>query len=467
MSKKPEDKALFSRRDFLKLSGQAAMFLPLTTLVGCNARSSGNHASAATTAPVLVPYTGTDDQLLEDMERTAFQFFWDQAYPGTGLVKDRTHANDTDTYFASSIAAVGFGLAALCIGDARGYQSNTSIRARVVTTLNFLLNNAEQHEGFFYHFLNWTSGKRIWSSELSSIDSAILMCGVLTARQYFAYDPQIYDTASQLYTNVNWPWMLNGGTTLSMGWKPESGFLSSRWSHYCELMMIYLLGIGSPTFPLSPDTWDAWTRPTYTYQGITYISAGDPLFTHQYSQAFFDFRNQHDAYADYFQNSAKATQAHKLFCMSLSGKYKDYSDSLWGISASDSVNGYVVWGGPPSKGPIDGSVVPCAPAGSLPFAYNDCVKALRTMRSYPRAWTRYGYTDAFNPLTGFYNADVLGIDLGISMVMAENQRTGLVWKYFMQNYEAGHAMQLVGFTKNTAATRAGRTEPAQALVATV
>ena len=436
----------YSRREFLNLSARIGALLPLAALTGCNA--CGGHSTAAA-SPTLPAFTGTDEQLLDDLERTAFRFFWDQAYPSTGLVKDRTHANDSDTYFGCSIAAVGFGLTALCIGDSRGYGLTADIRARVKTTLTTIANTAQGNQGFFYHFLNWTNGERIWSSELSSIDTAILICGVLTARQYFSTDSEIVGLATQIYNNVNWPWMLNGGNTLSMGWKPESGFLSARWSHYCELMMLYLLGIGSTTYPLPPATWQAWSRPKYTFQGITYISSGDPLFTHQYSHAWFDFRNKHDAHADYFQNSVNATMAHKLFCISLQNKYSDYSADLWGITASDSINGYVAWGGPPATGPIDGSIVPCAAAGSLPFLYKDCVHVLRTVRAnYPKAWSRYGYTDAFNPLKNWYNADVLGIDLGISLLMAENHRTGFVWDYFMKNPEVQNAMQLAGFTPN-------------------
>jgi hypothetical protein len=288
------------------------------------------------------------------------------------------------------------------------------------------------------------------SSEVSSIDTSLLLCGVLTARQHFNANAQIVSLATQFYNRVNWPWMLNGGTTLSMGWLPESGFIAARWNHYCELMMIYLLGIGSPTYPLSPNTWQAWTRPLYTYQGISYISGGDPLFTHQYSHAWFDFRNKHDAYADYFQNSVKATQAHKLFCLSLQSQFPDYVDALWGITSSDSANGYVAWGGPPAMGPIDGTVVPCAAGGSVPFDSVDCLKVLRNMRgNFAQGWGKYGFTDAFNPLTNWWNSDVLGIDQGITMLMAENQRTGFVWSTFMANPEAQTAMQLAGFTANS------------------
>jgi hypothetical protein len=290
------------------------------------------------------------------------------------------------------------------------------------------------------------TGQRVGTSEVSSIDTSILLCGVLMARAYFQ-DAQIEDLATKIYNRVEWPWMLNGGPAFSMGWQPESGFLNNRWDHYCELMMIYLLGIGSPTNPVSSDTWTAWSRPTITFQGLTYISGNDPLFTHQYSHAWFDFRNKKDAYANYFDNSVTATKAHKLFCLSLASQFNDYSDNLWGITASDYAGGYTAWGGPPPQGPIDGSVVPCATGGSLPFVYADCIRVLRTIRTTyaAKAWGLYGFVDAFNPLTGWYDADVLGIDLGITMLMAENQRSGLVWNTFMKNAEPVAAMQKVGF----------------------
>ena len=432
-----------TRRQFLSRAGKVLLAAPLVSVPLFEACSGTKSAPATTTSTT---YQGTDEQLLEEIERAAFRFFWEQAHPQTGLIKDRASVSGTDTYDVASIASIGFGLTALCIADSRGYMASDDVKARVKLTLNSMLNMAAGYNGFFFHFLDWSNGKRMWSSELSSIDTSVLMCGVLTARQYFINDPDIPDLATQLYDAVNWPWMQNNGDALSMGWKPESGFLTTRWDHYCELMMIYLLGIGSTTYPLSPDTWNSWTRPVYTYSGYTYISAGDPLFTHQFSHAWFDFRKQRDAYTNYFDNSVTATKAHKAFCQSLRVTYSDYSDSLWGITASDSLQGYTAWGGPPATGQIDGSVVPCAPGGSIPFQYGDCMKVLRNIRnSYPTAWTRYGYTDVFNPLKNWYNPDVIGIDVGITMLMAENQRTGFVWKYMMQNPEAVKAMQLAGF----------------------
>jgi len=430
-----------SRREVLRICGIGLLASPLATLSGCEKRAPRSFVE-----PAGAPYEGTDEQLLDEIERATFHFFWDEASQKTGQVKDRALANGNDSRMMSSIAATGFGLVGLCIGEQRGYGKSAEILERVRKTLRFLANDLPNEHGFFFHFVHMETGQRWEKCELSSIDTSLLLCGVLTARQYFA-DQEIKDLATKIYERVDWPWMLNGGSTLSMGWTPESGFLNARWEHYCELMMIYLLAIGSPTHPLPASSWDAWTRPKIQYQGIEYISGNDPIFTHQYSQAWYDFRNKRDAYADYFENSVKATKAHKLFCLSLREKFPDYSENLWGISASDYVGGYTAWGGPPPQGPIDGSIVPCATGGSLPFLFEDCMRVLRNLRGRYRekAWVKYSFVDAFNPLTGWYDADVLGIDLGITMLMAENHHSGFVWNTFMKNSEAQSAMQKVGF----------------------
>jgi hypothetical protein len=379
------------------------------------------------------------------MEKAIFNFFWEQASSATGQVKDRSFVSGgNDNRTVASIAATGFGLTALCIGHNRGYGDAAQIQTRVATTLDYLLNHLTHVNGFFYHFIDMNTGDRAFNSEVSSIDTSMLLCGVLMCRQYFA-DAQIQGMATQIYERVNWPWMLNGGATFSMGWTPESGFITSRWDTYSELMMIYLLAIGSTANPVPASFWDAFTRPSITYRGITYITnLNAPLFIHQYSHAWFDFRNKSDAYTNYFNNSVMATQAHKLFCLSLQGQFADYQSNLWGITASDSRNGYVVWGGPPQMGPIDGSVVPCAPGGSLAFLFSDCIAVLRNIRDkYPQAWQRYGFVDAFNPLTGWYDSDVIGIDLGITMLMAENKRSQLVWNTFMTSPEVQAAFSAV------------------------
>jgi hypothetical protein len=431
-----------TRRELLGYAAKAGLTFPAVGLA-TGILSCGGGASGPSPSPSPPPVS--DDEFLDEIERAAFQFFWEQASATTGLVKDRGYAaGGSDNRPVASIASTGFGLTALCIGHNRGYGDPTQIQERVATTLSYLLNQFADVNGFFFHFVDMNTGARAWSSEVSSIDTSILLCGVLTCRQYFQ-DPQIQSMAGQIYERVNWPWMLNGGTTFSMGWTPESGFIAARWDTYSELMMIYLLAIGSTTFPVTPTSWDAFARPTLTYQGLTYITnMSAPLFIHQYSHAWFDFRNKSDHYTNYFNNSVTATQAHKLFCQSLQGQFSDYESNLWGITASDSANGYTVWGGPPSMGPIDGSIVPCATGGSVAFATSDCLTVLRNIRAkYPLAWKRYGFVDAFNPLTGWYDGDVIGIDLGITMLMAENQRTGFVWESFMTNPEANSAFQAV------------------------
>ena len=387
-----------------------------------------------------------DEAFLDDLERQGCLYFWEQASAKTGQILDRARKDlggHRDRRLEASIASTGFGLTALCIADRRGYLPHAQIVERVKTTLEWHLNIMPEVHGFFYHFTNIETGKRVHDAELSSIDTSLLLCGILTARAYFE-DERIQSLAQQIYERVDWPWMLNGGNTFSMGWKPGSGFLRARWKDYCELMMIYLLAIGSPTHAVAPEYWNHFTRPVIHYKGYDYISGDDPLFTHQYSQAWYDFRDKRDAYADYFANSVTATRAHKAFCLSYP---KWYSEDYWGITASDSVGGYAAWGGPPAQGPLDGTVVPSAAAGSLAFLPADCLSVLRAMRSKwgKQAWGRYGFVDAFHPAANWYDPDVLGIDQGISVLMAENLRSELVWSTFMRNPESVSAMQRAGF----------------------
>jgi hypothetical protein len=308
----------------------------------------------------------------------------------------------------------------------------------------------ENVHGFYYHFIHYHTGERQWLSELSSIDTAIFICGVLNVRQYFSNDPELVQLATKIYERVDYKWMLNNQTTLSMGWKPESGFLEDSWNRYCELMMLVLQAIGSPTHPIPAELWNAFTRESYTYEGLTYIQTTAPLFIHQFSHAWYDFRGLHDNYTDYFENSVIATKAHKLFCLNISDEFPSYNENFWGITASDSIGGYHAWGGPPRQGPIDGSVVPCAPAGSIPFLPEETIAVLRNIRdNYPNAWKRYGYIDAFNPLNNWYNPDVIGIDVGITMLMAENYRSELIWKYYMKDPQVLASMKAASFVPNT------------------
>jgi hypothetical protein len=267
--------------------------------------------------------------------------------------------------------------------------------------------------------------------------------------------------ANTLYNRVDWNWLLHGEKTLSMGWTPEHGFIKARWDSYSELMMVYLLGIGSPANIMSKTNWDAWTRTYFEFNGIRYIGSHAPLFVHQYSHAWFDFRGKRDKYADYFVNSVIATKVHELWCLELAREFPDYTEDLWGITASDSSRGYAVWGGPPAMGPLDGSIVPCAAGGSLPFLPEATLRVLRTIytKYQERAWHRYGFVDAFNPLTNWYSQDVLGIDAGIMMLMAENARTGFVWEHFMKSDIAKNGLARAGFQAIAPETPAAVTSP--------
>jgi len=302
------------------------------------------------------------------------------------------------------------------------------------------------HRGFFYHFANINTGERLWDSEVSSVDTAILLCGVLACAEHFV-DNGVRSLAHAVFNRVDWHWLSMDTRLLPHGWMPDVGFLPYRWDGYSELMMMYLLGLGSSSYALPQETWDAWKRTTFEYDGLKYIGSFAPLFVHQYSQAWFDFRGKRDKYADYFENSITATDVHRRFCLELGKQFPDYSDELWGITASDSQYGYVAWGGPPEMGPIDGSVVPSAAGGSLPFLSQATLRVLRNIRARygVGAWSKYGFVNAFNPLKGWYDTDVVGIDTGITLVMAENLRTGFVWDTFMKSPEAQRGMERAGF----------------------
>lgn len=410
-----------------------------------------NHADAiGSRSSRLSP---VDDALLEDLSRRSFRFFWEQTNARTGLVLDRARADGSKHLpgrrYVASIAATGFGLTAICIAHERRWLPPDLARERVRTTLRFLLHRAPHKRGWFPHFMDARTGKRIWRSEYSSIDTALLLAGVLTTRAHFRDDAEIDRLATALYNRVDFRWMLaEHPSLLSHGWKPESGFLKPRWDTYSEHLILNLLAIGSPTRPIPAAAWRAWRRDLTTYAGYTYVSGG-VLFTHQFSHAWIDFRDRYEdrfPHTNYFQNSVVATRAHRRFCLDLAGKFPGYEPDVWGITASDSRRGYVAWGGPPADPAIDGSVVPCAVAGSLMFTPDIVLPALRRMRDAfgTRVYGRYGFVDAFHPVDGWTNPDVIAIDLGITLLSAENLRTGFVWHTFMRNKEISSALDECG-----------------------
>ena len=396
-----------------------------------------------------------DQAFLEDLSHRSFQYFWEQANPHTGLVPDRARMDGSPLEEShrdvASVAATGFGLTALCIAAERKWITSEQARERVRSTLRFFGHKAFHKQGWFYHWMDAKTGDRRWQSEVSSIDTALLLGGILTARQCFRNDAEIVRLATKIYERVDFRWMLNGhATLLSHGWKPETGFLKPRWDTYSEDAILYLLAIGSPAHPVSPSSWYAFWRDRYRYEGYAYFTTiGVPLFMHQYSHAWIDFRGRREIKGDridYFENSINATMAHRAFCINLSREFPGYGPNIWGITASDSAKGYLAWGGPPRDPAIDGTVVPSAAGGSLMFTPELSIAALRTMKDKygPRVYVKYGFIDAFNPNTGWIDRDVIGINAGIILLSAENLRTGNVWRWFMLNREIPHAMKRIG-----------------------
>jgi hypothetical protein len=390
-----------------------------------------------------------DDILLDELQRSAFRFFEEQADPRTGLVRDRARSDGSPSEGKASIAASGFALSAWAVATQRGWVSRDRALSQVRKSLQFLADKAPRKHGFFYHFMEMGTGERAWKCELSPIDTGLFFAGAIMAREYFS-DPEITLLVNRLIGDMDWEWFLNDGQTLSMGWHDEEGFSRYRWDQYSEATMLSFLGMGAIARPLPKEYWDAWARrPIGTYAGLHFIE-GPQLFIHQFSHAYVDFRFLRDAYADYFHNSVLASLAQRQFCIDLRKQFPSWGDRLWGITSSDSVDGYKAWGGPPrtlDANALDGTIVPCAAAGSVPFVPGEAMTTLRYMRTAygDQIWGRYGFVDAFNPETGWVDSDVIGIDLGITLLQAENARTGLIWAVFMQAPEVQRALARAGF----------------------
>jgi hypothetical protein len=404
------------------------------------------------------------EPFLDDLQQRSFRYFWEQADPNTGLVPDRARMDGSalppSHQNVASIAATGFGLTGICIAVDRNWIDKPAALERTRNTLRFFDARAFNQRGWFYHWLDAKTGERRWNSEVSSIDTALLMAGILTVRQCFREDPEIVRLADKIYRRVDFRWMLNGDPLLlSHGWRPETGFLRPRWDTYSEDTILYLLAIGSPSHSISPRAWYALWKDRYRYAGHAYFTTiGVPLFMHQYSHAWVDYRGRKETRGDridYFENSVQATLAHRLFCINLAHAFPGYGPDVWGITASDSAKGYLAWGGPPHNPAIDGTVVPSAAGGSLMFTPELSVRALRKMREKygDKIYGRYGFVDAFNPNNGWVNPDVIGIDQGIILLSAENARTGNVWRWFMKNAEIPRAMRLVGLLEYKAGKR--------------
>lgn len=382
----------------------------------------------------------SDDEFLETVEKRAFLYFWQEANPDTGLVKDRSTVDSP-----SSIAACGFGLTAICIAQKRGWIGYDDAYKRVLTTLKTFEEKLENKKGFYYHFVRPDTGGRAGLSEISSIDTALFLAGALFAGEYFN-GTEVEQTAQRLYERVEWQWMLNKGKTLSHGWTPEKGFLENRWDKYAESMIMYLLAIGSPSNPVPAELWDNIVRQITKYEDYIFVTAyPNGLFVHQYSHAWVDFRDKHDKYLDYWTNSVHAAQANRKFCINNQNEYKTYSDNVWGLSASDGPSGYFAYW--PAGGQHDGTVCPYALAGSVPLVPQFAIPSMKYIKENykDKVWGEYGFYSAFNSHRDWWSKEYIGIDQGITALMIENYRAGSVWEYFMRNKNIQQAMRLVGF----------------------
>ena len=378
------------------------------------------------------------------------------------MVRDRTQP-----WSASSIAATGFALTVIGIGIDRQWITRDQGRERVLRTLRTLWNapqgaantGTSGHKGWFFHFLQMEDGLRYGTSESSSIDTALLLAGVLYAREYFdrTGEAEIRALADKIFDRVDWRWMLNRGATLSMGWNPERGFLAGRWNGYNEASILYLMGLGAKKNALKLEHWRNWAS-TYAWKtsyGYSFIHF-PPLFGHQYSACWIDFRNIADDYTrakglTYFENSRRATLAQRAYFIANPGGFQGYSSNIWGLTACDGpgsgkTHGYIARGAPP-PGNDDGTIAPTAPGGSLPFAPEECTAALRAMYELHREqiWCGYGFRDAFNLGEDWWGADVIGIDQGPILLMAENLRTGRVWEVMRRNEILNRGLMQAGF----------------------
>jgi hypothetical protein len=427
---------------------------------------------------------------LDTLQQRTFRFFWELSDARTGLTPDRA-----PTKSFSSVAAVGFALTAYPVGVERGYISRAQARDRVLTTLRFFWNAPQGpaasgvtgYKGFFYHFLDMETGHRFDRVELSTIDTALLLGGVLFCQSYFdgsdAGEVEIRALADSLYRRVDWRWAQARPPRVSMGWTPEEGLHSYDWRGYDEAMLLYVLALGSPTHAISDDAWATWTS-TYRWgsfhDGQEHVGFA-PLFGHQYSHTWIDFRGIQDAYMrergiDYFENSRRAVLAQQRYAIENPEGWPGYGERLWGLSASDGpaditldVNGrsrrffsYAARGASFTEVRDDGTIAPTAVGGSIPFAPEITIPTLMHMRERfgDHLFSTYGFLDAFNlafpagtptmhgavvPNVGWIDGDYLGIDQGPILAMTENYRSGLVWKTMRKNPYIVAGLRRAGF----------------------
>lgn len=423
--------------------------------------------------PPEEPDTEIDEAFLDDLQKRHFNFFWELTNPKNGLVPDRATPAVND--FMTSIAATGFGLTAYIVGVEREFITRAEAAERTLTTLRFFKNSPQNanpagvtgYKGFYYHFLNRETGFRQGTNELSTIDTGLLMAGILCSQSYFDADneteAEIRSLADELYRRVDWKWAMNGGANMSMGWNPETGFITSTWAGYNEAMILLIMALGSPETDKKLDSgvWTQWCK-TYRwgkFQGYDAV-AFSPLFGHQYSHMWIDFRGIRDDYMktkgiDYFENSRRSTLAQRNYCIENPSKFPGYGENIWGLTACDGPGEgkYGKWkyqarGVSGNSIVDDGTIAPTAAGGSFPFTPEESYAALKAMRDYKGGilYTKNGFYDSFNPGEEWLSGTWLGIDQGPILIMIENYRSELIWKIMRKNRYIVNGLKEAGFS---------------------
>jgi hypothetical protein len=465
-------------------SARLAASLVVPLLTAC----LSNHP---TSPPAPAPDSARAAAFLDTLEERTFHYFWDLTNPQNGLTPDRAPSPSF-----SSIAAVGFALTAYPIGVERRYITRAQAAQRTLTTLRFFwtapqdsaVSGATGYHGFFYHFLDMGSGQRFQNVELSTIDTSLLLAGILLSQSYYdAADPveaEIRWLADSIYFRVDWNWAAVRPPPVSMGWHPEGGFIPADWIGYNEAMILYILALGSPTHAVDSSAWAKWVSGYQwgTFQGQDYVQFA-PLFGHEYSHVWIDFRGIQDSYMrgrgiDYFENSRRATYAHRAYAGGNPMAWNGYSSQIWGLTACDGpanttlvLNGrtrqfHTYWARGVSLAETndDGTLAPTAAGGAVPFAPEVAIPALITMRETygSHLFSTYGFRDAFNPTftatgvavergtvdptLGWFDVDYLGIDQGPILAMIENYRSGLIWSTLRRNPYIVRGLRRAGFT---------------------
>ena len=418
------------------------------------------------------------EQDLNRLQLTTLQYYLHESNPTNGLIRDKT-----ETSAPASIAAVGLALASLPIFVERGVVAREFAPELALKRLRFFRDSphgpqpdATGYKGFYYHFLDMKSGRRVWNCELSTIDSAFLFAGMLTCAAYFdadtAEEGEVRRLAAEVYARADWQWALNGGPALSHGWRPESGFIPHYWTGYDEALLVYFLGLGSPSFPLPSESYAAYCS-TYQWREIygREVLYSGPLFTHQLSHLWIDFRGIRDGFmrehnTDYFENSRQATYVHQAYAVDNPRGFAGYGEHCWGITATDGpgwlkrvVNGierefydYVARGAP--DGPDDGTLAPWVVLASLPFAPEIVIPTINHMAHlHIGVNSRYGFKPSFNQTcevpdspTGWWVTPYhFGVDQGPVILMIENYRTGLIWNIMRRSPYIVSGLKRAGF----------------------